>query len=185
VQWPIGSLGPADLSAAGKNWTEAVVLALPERLGLRCWVKSVIAGGTSAGSATVESQLKAQGMAVIERLAGADRTQTAGLIATWEEEGTEAQPPYVNLQPVWAGMDTTVDIVRGDSFADALVAGPVAGHGKTVILMTTDPSNVGPGIPAFLGGGGGQVSYVRTVQAVGGTTAVTDATLAAATQSIN
>lgn len=148
-------------------------------------VKSVIIlGGTSAVSATVESQLKAQGIAVIERLAGADRTQTAGLIATWEEWGVEARPPYSGVEHVWAGIGSTVDIVRGDSFADALVAGPVAGHSKSAILMTTDPSNVGAGIPAFLGGGG-QVLFVRTVQAVGGTTAVTDATLAAAAQSIN
>ncbi|HEY0870614.1 MAG TPA: cell wall-binding repeat-containing protein, partial [Acidothermaceae bacterium] len=96
--------------------------------------------------------------------------------------------PYV-LQPLafnagyTPAVGKTVDVVRGDAFADALVAGPVAGHHKNVIVMTADPATVGGGASSFLHSAV-EVGVVQTVQAIGGTSALSDATLAAVTQSL-
>ncbi|HZV25434.1 MAG TPA: cell wall-binding repeat-containing protein, partial [Acidothermaceae bacterium] len=150
---------------------------------------AIILGGTSAVSANVEAQLKSLGIVVWTRLAGTDRTQTAAQIATWEVmgiAGTTAYPVGLQTLAFNAGdtpaVGTAVYVVRGDTFADALPAVPVAGHKKNVILMTVDPAAVGTGGPAFLHNPF-ELDVVHTVQAIGGTSAIADATLAALVQS--
>ncbi len=150
---------------------------------------AIIVGGTSAVSANVEAQLKSLGIAVWTRLAGTDRTQTAAQIATWEVmgiAGTTAYPVGLQTLAFNAGdtpaVGTAVYVVRGDTFADALPAGPVAGHKKNIILMTVDPATVGTGGPTFLHNPF-ELDVVHTVQAIGGTSAISDATLASLVQS--
>jgi putative cell wall-binding protein len=133
--------------------------------------------------------LKSLGIAVWTRLAGTDRTQTAAQIATWEVMGIEGTTAYPHvLQPlsfnagVTLALGTAIYVVRGDAFADALPAGPVAGHKRNVILMTVDPATVGTGGPGFLHSTL-ELDVVHTVQGIGGTSAISDATLAAMTQS--
>ncbi len=48
---------------------------------------AIIIGGTSAVSSALESALTAAGVTVSYRIAGADRTQTAASVATWETAG--------------------------------------------------------------------------------------------------
>jgi putative cell wall-binding protein len=125
---------------------------------------AVIVGGTSAVSSAVEAALVADGVAVEYRIAGADRTQTAAQIAAWETGGLPASGPYGALGSLAFSDPGLVSVARGDTFADALVAGPVAGAEQHVIVLTADPNTVGTGIPQYFAGRGGTVA---TVQALG------------------
>jgi putative cell wall-binding protein len=147
--------------------------------------KVVIAGGTSAISAGVEAAIKAlPGITIAYRLAGADRTLTASMIATWETSGLAATSTYGALASLGFGKSTTTNayIARGDGFADALSAGAVAGSNKLVILLTGDPNTLGAGIPSYLG----TATFVNVggLIAVGLTSAVSNATFAAAVASL-
>ncbi|HEY5202934.1 MAG TPA: cell wall-binding repeat-containing protein, partial [Acidothermaceae bacterium] len=77
----------------------------------------------------------------------------------------------------------TVYLARGDNFADALVAGPVAGAAAHPILLTANPTTLGAGAPGFLGGTA--AGAVTTVTALGLTSAVSAATLNAAAGSVS
>jgi len=126
-----------------------------------------IVGGTAAVSTAVETALGNLNVTIDERLAGADRTQTAAAIAKWE---------VANLT-----FDIgNVYIARGDNFADALVAGPDAGLNTEPILLTGDPNTLGAGIPSVLGSS----STTTSLTALGLTSAVSVATLNAAAASI-
>jgi putative cell wall-binding protein len=126
-----------------------------------------IVGGTSAVSTAVETALTNLGVTIDERLSGADRTQTAAAIATWEVANLG-----FNLVNVY--------IARGDSFADALVAGPDAGLNVQPILLTNDPNTLGAGIPSVLGSS----TTTTSLTALGLTGAVSVQTLTAAAASI-
>jgi len=128
-----------------------------------------IVGGTSAVSTAVETALTNMGITIDARLAGADRTQTAAAIA--------------NDAVTNQGFDLgTVYIARGDSFADALVAGPLAGLNTNPILLTSTPTTLGAGIPSVLSG---QAANVTTLTALGLTGAVSVGTLNAAAASLS
>jgi putative cell wall-binding protein len=147
--------------------------------------KVVIAGGTSAISAGVEAAIKAlPGMTIAYRVAGADRTLTASMIATWETSGLAATSTYGALASLGFTKSTTANayIARGDGFADALSAGAVAGAQKSVILLTGDPNTLGAGIPSYLGTA--TFTNVGSLTAVGLTSAVSNATFAAAVASL-
>jgi putative cell wall-binding protein len=150
--------------------------------------KVVIVGGTAAISAAVEASIKAlPGMTIAYRLAGADRTLTASMIATWETSGLAASGVYGNLVSLGFTKSTTANayIARGDGFADALSAGAVAGAQKQVILLTGGPTLLGAGIPAYLGSATtGTFVNVGGLTAVGLTSAVSSATFAAAVASL-
>jgi putative cell wall-binding protein len=128
-----------------------------------------IVGGTSAVSTAVETALTNMGITIDARLAGADRTQTAAAIAT----------DAVANQGFNLG---TVYIARGDSFADALVAGPLAGLNSNPILLTQTPTTLGAGIPSVLSG---QAANVTNLTALGLTSAVSVGTLNAAAASLS
>lgn len=153
----------------------------------------VILGGTSAVSAAVETSVKAlPGVTVLQRLAGADRTQTAQQIALWETQGVPAGS-YTALLPLgffW-GATVNVDITNGANFPDALAAGPALATAGTLtagvptgepLLLTASPTVLGAGIPAFLGG---SAAHVNTVSAVGLASAVSPSVLASAAGSIS
>jgi putative cell wall-binding protein len=128
-----------------------------------------IVGGTSAVSTAVETALTNMNITIDARLAGADRTQTAAAIAT----------DAVANQGFNLG---TVYIARGDSFADALVAGPLAGLNTNPILLTQTPTTLGAGIPSVLSG---QAANVTNLTALGLTSAVSVGTLNAAAASLS
>jgi putative cell wall-binding protein len=147
--------------------------------------KVVIVGGTAAVSAAVEASIKAlPGMTIAYRIAGADRTLTASMIATWETSGLAASGVYGALPSLAFTKSTTANayIARGDGFADALSAGAVAGTSKQVILLTADPNTLGSGIPSYLGTA--TFANVGALTAVGLTSAVSGATFAAAVASL-
>jgi putative cell wall-binding protein len=141
----------------------------------------IIVGGTNAVSTAVESALTADGVAVKYRIAGADRTQTAADLATWETTGLAAVGSYAALGGLGFSDVGLVSVARGDNFADALSAGPVAGAEQHVILLAADPNTVGPGIGQFLAGRAGTVT---TLQALGLSGAITVATLNAAAETL-
>ena len=107
----------------------------------------VIAGGTGVVSQAIEDSLMAQGYTVL-RLAGADRTLTATAVATWATEGIA---PKIGIRASQGFSSTTVYITNGDTFADALAAGPVAGSEDFVIMPSNSPTSLGAGIPLYFG----------------------------------
>ena len=150
----------------------------------------IIAGGTAAVSAAVEASIKALGITIAYRLAGADRTLTASMVATYETTAlaTAAFPAttaYAALNGL-AMNAAQVYVARGDGFADALAAGTVAGGvgGSAVgaILLTGDPTTLGAGIPSYLGG---MAATVTNLTVLGLTSAVSVATASAAVASIS
>jgi len=150
----------------------------------------IIVGGTAAVSAATEASIKALGITIAYRIAGADRTQTAASVATYETTGTgtaafPATTSYAALNGLGLNI-AQVYVARGDGFADALAAGTVAGGvgGSAIgaILLTGDPSTVGAGIPAYLGG---KAASVTTLTVLGLTSAVSVATANAAVASLS
>ncbi len=134
----------------------------------------IIVGGASAVSTAVESALTAEGVVVVYRIAGADRTETGADIATWETSGLPAAGSYAALSGLGFSDLGLVSVARGDNFADALAAGPVAGAAQHVILLAAGPNTVGPGIGEYLAGRAGSVT---TLQALGLSSAISSATL--------
>ncbi len=120
------------------------------------------------------------GVTVTQRLAGNDRTETAGLIARWETDGIPAVASYAGL-PKLDFMADSVFLARGDGFADALAAGPVAGMLGMPILLTASPNSLAQGAAGYLADHHLQISKI---EAIGGTAAVSDAVLAAAVQAL-
>jgi putative cell wall-binding protein len=141
----------------------------------------VIAGGTSAVSAAVETALKTSGITIDYRIAGADRTATAAMVATWALAGLPASGSYGALAAptgaLWTGGVATFFLTRGDLFADALAAGPVGGAQHHVLILTGNPSTLGAGAATYLGGKAGTITTVSTL---GFAAAVTPATVNAA-----
>jgi len=147
----------------------------------------IIVGGTSAVSTAVETAITALGITVKYRFAGADRTGTASEVATYETSASTSALPASGSYAALAGLGSftvgTVYLARGDNFADALVAGPVAGAAAHPILLTANPTTLGAGAPGFLGGTA--AGAVTTVTALGLTSAVSAATLNAAAGSVS
>lgn len=107
--------------------------------------KAVILGGTAAVSATVEEQLKGLGLSV-ERIGGADRYETAALVAQ-------------ELGPA----DKAV-IAYGENFPDALAIGPYAArNGYPILLTRTDTL---PGVTR------GALKNIKSTIVVGGTAVI-------------
>jgi putative cell wall-binding protein len=114
-----------------------------------------IVGGTSAVSANVVTQLEAAGFAV-ERLSGANRYETARKVA-------ELLPP----QAVGTfGAGKAAIVVSGDTFPDALAAGPISASQGLPILLT-NPAGLHDQAKAAL-----QSLGIKQVLIVGGTGAV-------------
>ncbi|HET6793927.1 MAG TPA: cell wall-binding repeat-containing protein [Acidimicrobiales bacterium] len=125
----------------------------------------LLLGGSSAVSAAVAGQLAAMNITV-QRVGGADRTQTATMLADLELG-----------QLGWAA--THVQLARGDGFADALAGGTHAGQEKAAVLLTGDPNTLGSYTTAWLNG---HRSTITSIHVLGGTAAVSDQTVSAAQQ---
>ena len=99
--------------------------------------KAYVLGGPTAISETVVTQLKAEGLEV-ERIAGESRYDTARRIAISGgieagDMGDQSRPAAPNGSRLPAN---TAFLVTGDSFADALAAGPFAYWGKHPVILT-------------------------------------------------
>jgi putative cell wall-binding protein len=114
-----------------------------------------IVGGTSAVSEHVVSQLEDHGLAV-DRLAGTDRYETARKIA-------ELLPPEA-VGTFGAGRAAIV--VSGESFADALAAGPLSASNGFPILLTNPGGLHNQAVAAL------KSLAIKQVLIVGGTGAV-------------
>jgi len=125
---------------------------------------AIILGGVNAVSANVETQLKTAGVTTDYRIAGADRTATAAMIATWAVAGLPASGTYaaLALQGFAAGVATAF-LTRGDLFADALASGPVGGLQKHVLVLSSDPTSLGAGAATYLGGKAGTITTISTL----------------------
>ena len=103
--------------------------------------KAFVLGGTAAVSEAVVAQLKASGLDV-ERISGESRYDTARKIAVagaipagdYKDMNAPQPPPGApGSNPIPAG---TAFLATGDSFADALAAGPLAYFGKHPVILT-------------------------------------------------
>lgn len=125
----------------------------------------VIVGGTAVVSAEVEQTLEGRGVAVT-RLGGQNRSETATLVA--------------DHAALALGFDASVvNLARGDFFADALAAGPMAGRNQSPILLAATPDVLGEVNRAWLGG---KCAEVTAIRALGGPAAISVETLEAAEQ---
>ena len=123
----------------------------------------IILGGTDAVGPSIEARLTAKGI-TFERLFGATRRGTATAIANAERTRFGFGASHVNL-------------ARGDAFPDALAGGPHAATELAPILLTDNPNALGTETAGYLRT---NAQDVATIDAYGGTAAVSDATLAAA-----
>lgn len=85
----------------------------------------IIAGGTAAVSQDVEQQIEDLGVGVV-RIAGADRYETSAELA-------------LATTDVLGWDDTTINLARGDDFADALTLAPLAGETESAVVLTGTP----------------------------------------------
>lgn len=95
----------------------------------------IIAGGTGAVSAAVETSIQGLGIAT-RRFSGPTRLDTAVALATFKAQ-------------FFGAHDDSVLIVRGDNFADALSAPVWFGHNANMVL-TESPTSLGAPTAAYL-----------------------------------
>ena len=125
--------------------------------------QALVLGGSAAVSPAVVSQLQGMGITVTQ-IGGADRTQTATMVADLELN-----------QFAWS--NTHVNVARGDDFADALVGGVHGGTERDPIVLTENPNTLGSYTTSWLSS---HASTLNTIHILGGTSAVTQATQNAA-----
>lgn len=155
------------------------------------YTQVILLGGPQAVSDNVFDQLtttvqKGGAGVTAYRVAGADASETASLLASLETSNDAAG----NAVPGF-GFNTTdqqggnggggVLIARGTGFQDALAGGPYAGgaaKGNTPILLTQDRTSLGASLTRYLSSIGS--SGIFSVQALGGPESVTPAVSQAA-----
>ncbi|HEU4514567.1 MAG TPA: cell wall-binding repeat-containing protein, partial [Nocardioidaceae bacterium] len=93
--------------------------------------KVLIMGGTDAVGAAVVAKLEANGITVLERFAGADRSETSELAAEWALK---------NLGFTNKHLGVASGYTKGYG-ADALAGGPLEGKEKSPMLVTRSESN--------------------------------------------
>lgn len=122
----------------------------------------IIVGGTSAVSEAVADAITAKGISVT-RLAGAHRQSTSIAIADFAVDSL--------------GFDGShAEIARDDRFPDALTGGPHGGQQNGPILLTPG-ERLGDDAAAWLAR---RCATVSSLDVLGGTSAISDSTLAAA-----
>lgn len=112
----------------------------------------VLLGGEDAISADVEASIAALGDIAVERIGGVDRYETASLIA--DEIESIMGPAYL------------IFVARGDAFADALAASPVA-YANTAPVLLVGPDELPDTTVGYIAA----ASKAKTV-IIGGTAAV-------------
>jgi putative cell wall-binding protein len=184
----VGTSGRTAILASGQNFADAlaagplayaadlpVILTEPGELSdaARQALQNLnidhvlIAGGTAAVSAAVETEVRTLNEGTTtQRLQGATRRETAVEIANFA---------VANLDFV----ETHVNLARGDDFADALAGGPHGGVDRAPILLTAGPTALGNAARDYL------VANSDTLEdghIFGGTAAVSAAVEAEATE---
>lgn len=125
----------------------------------------LVLGGTSAISPSVVASLTSMHISV-KRLAGPDRTATATAIADFE---------LADL----GFSDTSASLARGDMFPDALAGGAYAGHEREPIVLSDNSNVLGIYTTSWLRAHSSTLSHITVL---GGTAALSNATVAAAQQ---
>lgn len=138
----------------------------------------IVMGGPLAISDNVMTQLTSLGVSAF-RIAGADATDTAQLLAQFELNHTNASGVVDGLD--WSPTLGLV-VTRGDYFTDALSASAYAGMHQTPIVLTENPTTVGQYLTSFLNtagtvGYGNHTVYDFTV--LGGPIAIAPSTVTA------
>jgi subtilase family serine protease/putative cell wall-binding protein len=166
ARFPVLLTDPSSLSSQAQ--------AALQSLGI---VQVIVTGGPVAVSNTVVGQLQALGIEVL-RIAGQDATDTAQQIAQFElnqsnTTGTDGLG--------WAGrFGATIEVARGDFYADGLAGCVLAGGQYQPLLLTENPNTVGTYLTAFLNGVGApspSPAAVSKIVGLGGTGALSDTTL--------
>jgi hypothetical protein len=174
-------------------------------------IKNVLVmGGSAAVSAAVVTAVQAlNGGIKTLQFAGANRNDTASQFATYiswsygdpPASGTTACAAGAAVNPTCTkiaglGMNSFEDngiaggttfLARGDDFADALSAGPSAGGGENVLVLTANSSTLSAETTAFLTShdvnhlpvNGSQGSGIATMVVMGGTVAIQPAVVTA------
>jgi poly-gamma-glutamate capsule biosynthesis protein CapA/YwtB (metallophosphatase superfamily)/putative cell wall-binding protein len=124
--------------------------------------RALVLGGAAAVGSEVVAALETRGIAVT-RVAGPTRTGTARALA--DHLATRGWPVGTAL------------LARGDDFADALAAAPLAGRERAPILLATAPDVLGDDGAAWLAD---RCPAVGRLVAVGGGAALSERTLDAA-----
>jgi len=119
--------------------------------------RTIIVGGEAAVSSGVESCMMALGVAPEDRIAGADRYETAVEVAYWAEDFGFAD-------------FNVVGVATGEDFADALAGGPGIGASGGVLLLNPK-STVNPAVCDALSDHAGDISVL---QIFGSGAAITD-----------
>lgn len=137
------------------TYVKTETLAELDRLGV---TQVLVIGGEAAVSPAVAAQLAAAGRTVERVAAGNDRYDTAAQVADAIIDE--------------AGAPATTFFARGDGFADALAAAPVAYANKAPVLLVKPGS-----VPAYTSNAITSLGLTQGV-ALGGTVAIADSTLA-------
>jgi putative cell wall-binding protein len=127
----------------------------------------LVPGGESVVSVAVVDRIQAMGIRVV-RLAGANRSETAALVAG------------LAVERLGFGQ-ATVTLARGDAFADALAGAAYAGQASVPLLLTAGPTTLGPATRTYLHAGSGQTT---SITAFGGDGAISAGTLAEAVSAL-
>jgi putative cell wall-binding protein len=168
---------PDALSAGPAAWAHGLPLLLTPRSslddGTRAFLadnsigKVILMGGTAAIEDSVAASIRMINTAtplVVDRIAGADRTETARLFAEY------------GIAKLGFRSDG-IDVARGDLYPDALAGGPHAGNDKHPILLTASPTvasnSVGTGVIKYATD---HSNSLASGHVFGGTSAVSTAT---------
>ncbi|MHB8681200.1 MAG: cell wall-binding repeat-containing protein [Acidimicrobiales bacterium] len=134
----------------------------------------IVMGGPAAVSNAVVTAIQAMNIPVL-RIAGTDLTDTSQFMAQFVNGDVGGQD--------WDA--TALYVSRGDFYADGLAGSVVSGFNKKPLVLTLDPNTVTSALGKFLNGAGlansgidqTEDGPVVTVTALGGTQAITAATL--------
>ncbi|MBW6469538.1 MAG: cell wall-binding repeat-containing protein [Coriobacteriia bacterium] len=123
----------------------------------------LVVGGTAAVADEVVNQLRETGPTTVERIAGADRYQTAALVA---------QRLVDELEASGVGFDGVAYVATGEQFADALSVSPVSARRVRPVLLVHPE-----GIPEVTAAVLGRLK-IDTAYVVGGESAVAPSVVA-------
>lgn len=131
---------PDALAAGPAAWANDLPLLLTPKTSLdsgtrdflreKSIARVILMGGTAAIDESVAASIRAVNSATpltVDRIAGADRTETARLFAEYAVSNLGFR-------------DEGMDVARGDLYPDALAGGPHAGDDKHPILLTVAPT---------------------------------------------
>ena len=153
---PLARMAGGPLLLTRRDSVPAETLAELTRLGVG---EVVIIGGTSAVSADVEATLDDDYF--VSRIEGIDRYETSAAVAR----------AIADVLPAGYGANRAF-FARGDAFPDALAIGPVAASAYSPVLLVRTDS-----VPGSIASAVGDLG-IQTGVIAGGTSAVSDATMA-------